>query len=193
LGKVISMTNCPMCENAVLLRSTFDGDLPINECESCGGTWLRANEYAVWLRTQEIGFDGVLKAAGLRLTHQIKDSNQAAVCPDCGHFLRPYQVGSKVDFHLDRCSHCNGVWFDKHELDVLKAAGLGDEINLIFTKPWQEKVQDEIAADRLAEMYLERFGTDDYERIKGIREWLGHHPNRNTLLAYLLDEDPYAA
>jgi hypothetical protein len=40
-------------------------------------------------------------------------------------------------------------------------------------------------------MYLDRFGTADYQRIRDIRAWLQGHPNGGSLLAYLTDRDPY--
>ena len=40
-------------------------------------------------------------------------------------------------------------------------------------------------------MFLDRFGEDDYSKIKTIREWLTDNPNRNALIAYLIDDDAY--
>jgi len=182
-----------MCKCATLQPTTYEEYLPVNECQSCGGAWLRANEYTIWLRTQTPGTYDLTGIDGLQISQQITDSSQAAFCPDCGHFLRSYNVGSKVDFHLDRCNNCNGVWLDKNEWGGLKAADLHDEVNRIFTKPWQKQIQEEETADKLDGMYLERFGEDDYRKIKEIRAWLKTNPNRNTLLAYLIDEDPYKA
>jgi Zn-finger nucleic acid-binding protein len=182
------MTTCPMCKAATLQPTTYD-DLPINECQSCGGAWLRANEYTVWLRTQT---PGTYNLTGIE-AHQSNDSKQAAFCPDCGHFMRSYRIGSEIGFRLDRCNNCHGVWFDKHEWQTLKAADLHDEVNRIFTKPWQKQIQEAETADKLDLMYQARFGEEDYQKIKGIREWLKSNPNRNTLLAFIIDEDPYRA
>lgn len=46
---------------------------------------------------------------------------------------------------------------------------------------------------KLNALYREKFGESDYEKIKQVRAWLEANPNRNTLLAYLMDEDPYLA
>ncbi len=46
--------------------------------------------------------------------------------------------------------------------------------------------------DLFEAIYTERFGLDDYAKIKAIREWLQTHPNWNMLIAYLLDKDPYS-
>ncbi len=41
-------------------------------------------------------------------------------------------------------------------------------------------------------IYTERFGPDDYAKVKAIREWLQTQSNRNMLIAYLLEKDPYS-
>lgn len=79
-----------------------------------------------------------------------------------------------------------------NEWHRLEAADLHDEINQIFTRPWQEQIQSKAIADRLDATYMQKFGPDDYAKIKEIREWLQDNPNRNTLLAFLLDKDPYS-
>jgi Zn-finger nucleic acid-binding protein len=182
-----------MCKKAELHPSSYDGQLPINVCHACGGAWLRANDYAYWLKTQSPGKYDLVQAAEITHRFPVSDSNQAAICPDCGHLLRSYQIASSIDFHLDRCGNCNGIWLDKNEWEALKAADLHDEVYRFFTQPWQKHIQDEVTARKLDEMYQERFGDLDYERIKEIRNWLQGHPKQNLLLAYLLDHDPYSS
>lgn len=41
-------------------------------------------------------------------------------CPDCFGELRPEAV---LDFEVDVCTHCAGVWFDEGELAKLRSAG----------------------------------------------------------------------
>ena len=93
---------------------------------------------------------------------------------------------------MDRCNNCNGVWLDKNEWESLKAADLHDEINKVFTKPWQQHIDDETSASKLDSMYLKKFGESDYQKIKEIRKWLQDNPNRNVLIAFLLDKDPFS-
>jgi hypothetical protein len=81
---------------------------------------------------------------------------------------------------------------DKNEWESLKAADLHDEINQFFTKPWQQNIQSKEIASKFDAMYLERFGESDYQKIKEIRGWLQEHPNRNNLIAFLLDKDPFS-
>jgi hypothetical protein len=36
-----------------------------------------------------------------------------------------------------------------------------------------------------------KFGAEDYEKARKIREWLKDHPQKNMLLAFLQSDDPY--
>jgi Zn-finger nucleic acid-binding protein len=186
------MAKCPACKNVVLELSILDNALPVLTCSVCGGSWLRANEYAIWLKSQKPGYfdEARIKEASQRFP--VVESNKAVVCPDCGHFLRKFKIGAKIDFHLNHCHHCNGVWLDKNEWESLKMADLHDEINQFFTEPWQRDIQNKITASKFDALYLERFGESDYQKIKEIRAWLQENPNQNNLIAFLLDKDPFS-
>lgn len=186
------MAKCPNCKNVILEKSNFENSLPVMSCSSCGGSWLRANEYALWLKTQTPGSFDEEKAREAGDRFSVTESNRAMACPDCGHFLRKYKVGAKVGFHLDRCNNCNGIWLERNEWESLKTAGLHDEINRIFTKPWQQHIQNDEIAGTFDAMYVKKFGESDYKKIREIREWLMANSNRNSLIAFLLDKDPFS-
>jgi hypothetical protein len=40
-------------------------------------------------------------------------------------------------------------------------------------------------------LYLQKFGEDDYQHVRKVREWLENHPKRGMLLAFLQADDPY--
>jgi len=186
------MAKCPFCKNIVLQPTQLENSLPVLECNSCSGTWIRANDYSIWLKSQKPGNFDESKNKEASSRFPVTEANKAAVCPDCGHFLRKYKIGSSIDFHLDRCNSCNGVWLERNEWQILKMVDLHDEINQMFTKPWQQHIRDEVAAKKLDVMYLEKFGEDDYKKIKEIRIWLQDNPNYNALIAFLLEKEPFS-
>jgi Zn-finger nucleic acid-binding protein len=171
-----------------LSRSFLETDLPAYGCGQCNGIWLSTNEYLAWLRTQanvsseELPVDTPLP---------ISDTKLAILCPDCGHILRRYKISPDLEFHLNRCGHCNGVWFDRDEWQTLKLHNLHHQVNMFFTDPWQQKLREEEMRRRFDKMYLDKFGAENYARIKDIRAWLAEHPQGSSLLAYLTDKDPY--
>lgn len=50
----------------------------------------------------------------------------ARTCPGCSVPMRPFQAG-KIE--LDRCSFCNGLWFDGGELEAI----LGKKLSAVVT------------------------------------------------------------
>lgn len=182
------MKMCPVCREVELTHSFIERNLPAYVCEPCGGIWIAANEYMAWVLIQE----NTPSATPFTDTSlPIPDNNHAILCPDCGRILRRYKIWPNIDFHLDRCGGCNGVWFDPHEWQILKSNGLHDQINQCFTEPWQRQLREEEKRRRFEKIYRQKFGPDDYAEVRRIKCWLAHHPQRSGLLAYLLDKNPY--
>ena len=179
---------CPVCREDTLHATKLDLDIPGYRCERCTGTWISSNEYLAWF-----------KATGSRLPDKpgdgaelpTWDTQDLKLCPDCGHILTRYQVLPNAQFNLDRCGHCNGVWFDHGEWEVVAARNLHDKVNLFFTQPWQARVHDEQTRMVLDKLYQEKFGADDYAKIQAFRQWLIAHPRRAMLMAFLQAENPY--
>ena len=61
----------------------------------------------------------------------------------------------------------------------------------MFTAFWQKEAQRELRKKRMEEIYITRFGTEDYTEIKRIRWWLDTKTNREELLAFLTDREPF--
>jgi hypothetical protein len=62
-----------------------------------------------------------------------RPEDQAAVlhCPKCHGLLERYTL---MNFPLDRCQSCGGVWFDKDEIEAI--AGLVSRSPLFSRMPW---------------------------------------------------------
>jgi len=56
----------------------------------------------------------------------VNDIIQAKICPDCGRILIKYRVDNSLDFYVEHCGNCNGIWFDKNEWDNIKLNNLHD-------------------------------------------------------------------
>jgi hypothetical protein len=63
----------------------------------------------------------------------------------------------------------------------------------MFTSFWQTEAQRLERKKKMEQIYVGRFGEDDYAEIKRIRYWLDSKVNREELLAYLIDKDPFDA
>lgn len=180
---------CPVCRTLDLAVVHLDSHLPAFGCPDCGGNWLSSGRYHEWLAQHgptlpEKPYEG----PGLALA----DNQDAKLCPECRRILLRYRVGHGVDFTLDQCSACNGVWLDRNEWEALKGRNLHDEIHLIFTVPRQSQARQEESRKRLAGIYGKHFG-GDYAEVRRIREWIDAHPEKQRILAYLSDPNPYKA
>jgi len=180
---------CPICKEALDYHQLLESYLPAYRCRQCEGIWISAREYLRWLQQQPTLLP---ERPAVETDLPTADTPQLKLCPQCGHFLIRYRVLPNAGFYLDRCGNCNGVWFDRNEWDVLVAHNLHDKVNQFFTQPWQNRLRAEEARLKLDQLYHDRFGNDDYARIKDVRQWLQAHPQRGMLLAFLQADDPYA-
>jgi Zn-finger nucleic acid-binding protein len=164
------MRPCPVC--TVELESTLlDDNLPAFSCPVCHGIWISAVEYQDWLT-----IDRMYPLAEIDIERQfdtpfpISENHKALICPDCGRILRRYQVWPNLDFNLDRCSHCYGIWFDNNEWQTLQAQDLHKQLFVFFTQAWQEKLRGKEMEARFEAIYESVFKKADYEKIKNLRQ-----------------------
>lgn len=124
--------------------------------------------------------------AHLNTRQQLQKGLNAIACTECkGHWI------PNKTYYVDHCSTCGGVWLDKNEWNALEAKHLHDEIHRIFSTAWQKEVRREHVADRLDQVYRNRFGAETYTRVNEIRDWLEGQPQREAPQAFLQDPDPY--
>ncbi len=182
------MKKCPVCNEIELKRIRLEKNIPAYLCTGCEGIWISLKEY---LPPQEgISLEGINLKGDLPLP--TVDNRKALLCPDCGRILRRFKIWPDVEFHLDRCGGCNGIWFDRNEWQVLRLKNLHDKVHVFFTAEWQETLRKEEMRRQFVKMYKEKFGSEDYLKIRNIRNWLEEHPKGRQLLAYLTDQDPYS-
>jgi Zn-finger nucleic acid-binding protein len=179
---------CPICKKPRLKPHELEAGLPASTCRKCGGVWISAAQYWEWLKARG---DTPPESPAVETPLPV-DVKQAKLCPDCGHILTRYKVWPNVDFFVDHCGHCKGVWFDRNEWDVVRSRNLHDDVHMFFTRQWQERLRAEETKKQFERIYQERFG-EDYAELKRVRAWIVQHPKRAELLAYLSDRDPYRA
>ncbi len=181
--------NCPVCKTSNLKTVNLDQKLTAARCETCAGHWVSGREYQIWLE-QHGAPEAEKPYSGPEL--EIADSQTAKICPECRRLLLRYIVGHGTGFGIDQCSSCFGIWFDRGEWDALRGRNLHDEVNRIFTAPWQTEARREERREQLARIYRREFG-DDYEEVRRVRDWIRGHNAKDRLLAFLTDANPYDA
>jgi Zn-finger nucleic acid-binding protein len=182
---------CAECRTVELQQIALEPGLPAYACPACEGIWIASTHYWEWL--DKHGPTLPEKPACAAPPLPVVETRRAKICPGCGHILIKYRVGHDITFSLDQCGHCNSFWFDKNEWQVLKSRNLHDEVHKMFTAPWQRRIREEESRRTWQQIYTERFGEQDYADIRRIKAWIDQHPERQSLLAYLVSENPYTS
>lgn len=156
---------CPVCQKSRLERIDLEKGLSARTCAQCGGMWLSHAQYLRWLeKGGPASVDEPLEAP-----LPSEEPDRAKLCPHCGHILTRYRFWPDIEFYLDRCAHCAGVWFDRNEWAVLKAHGLQDKVHAFFTAPWQDRLRQEEARRRMEKIHRRRFGDELYAEVERLR------------------------
>jgi Zn-finger nucleic acid-binding protein len=175
--------NCPVCDKGTL--HSLESKEPPQRlvCGKCGGQWIKSYQYWKWLKAYGENLPEKPPEEGLDLP--VTDSKKAKLCPECGHFLTRNKVGHGIDFHIDRCQTCGGIWFDKNEWEILKSRNLHDDVHFIFSAAWQNRIRQEEQQELYEERVETLLGPQDYERVRAFKSWAAEHSKRNTIMAYL--------
>ena len=179
--------NCPACSGATLHNEELEENISAKACSKCGGRWIPSYQYWKWR-------DRVGKSSGGAVSHEqepaeaVNDSGAGKLCPECGHFLTRCKVGHGLEFMLDRCTNCGGIWLDKNEWESLAAKKLQNQIHFIFSDSWQRQVRDEESRETHQKRIETIIGAQDWNKLKDVIEWIRKHSRRETIVGYIEEE-----
>lgn len=179
---------CPVCKTKQCKPIELGDNLKAASCEACGGHWISHQNYSAWLKRHG---DTLPEKPFSEVEFDVNDIRDAKLCPDCNQILLKYKVGHGLDFFVDHCPSCGGVWLDANEWNALQDKNLHDEIHKIFSTSWQSQIRGDQMARKLDQVYENRLGSESYEKAKDIRHWIHSHPQKQVILAFLADDDPY--
>jgi len=180
--------NCPVCKSTELVSKELEKNLGSQQCPSCRGNWIAGAEYWNWIEQHRTDLaDRVVENETLSLA----EPGLPIDCPECRFRMVKYFVGRDLSFTLDHCHGCKGIWLDGNEWEALRKRNLHDDLNLMFNSFWQNEAQRQQRKKKMEQIYVSRFGEEDYSEIKRIRYWLETKTNREELIAYLVDRDPF--
>jgi len=168
-----------------MVLSSIENNLTSHDCGKCGGNWIPSFEYWKWREQHKESLPE--KSAGQAIPpNPSTGALVAKLCPECNRILIRYKVGHGVNFSLDQCGNCGGVWFDKDEWEALKGRQLHDDVYSVFTAPWQAQVRSQESRRAEEEIYRGKFGEEGFDEIRRMKEWIEEHPRKQEILAYLM-------
>ncbi|WP_448554116.1 zf-TFIIB domain-containing protein [Thalassotalea montiporae] len=178
---------CTCCKQGELKPSFIEGLFRAHTCTNCSGNWVLIEDYVAWKeRNPQFTFDNNAKVA-------VDETSEALLCPMTGTIMRKLRLAANTEHRIDYSASVGGVWLDKGEWELLKEHGLAGSLNAILTAHWQRNIRLDSTKDNFTEIYKDKFGEENYDKVKALREWLYQQPNKADLRAYLLAEDPYSA
>lgn len=145
---------CPICHIESLNEVTLSTGLLAQQCSSCFGHWVSSEHYWEWLdcreqeKSPETQARPPINVGSAFSLLPVSDNNTANFCADCSRLMRKSKVGRGLNFYLDRCSHCHGVWLDQHEWENLEQMNLHHQIHYMFSSAWQFSVRQERGASQ---------------------------------------------
>ena len=174
---------CPVCKDQVMSNQQLEDNLSAHTCGQCSGKWIASYQYWKWKEVsgKSLSASETIQSSELSL----EDDTVAKLCPECGHFLRHFPIGHGIEFGLDRCGNCGGMWFDANEWEVLKGKNLHDDVHKIFSEIWQRQIRDQEHQAAMEAFYKEKFGEDGYRKAQEIKDWIDAHPHKAELRAFL--------
>lgn len=139
---------CPICHSHSLQEVSLDTGLLAQQCTQCCGHWISSEQYWEWLdyREHEQHVNPrrtVINLSTVNGRLPVVDNATANFCADCSRLMTKAKVGRGLNFYLDRCSHCHGVWLDQNEWENLKQMDLHHQIHYMFSSAWQFSVRKE--------------------------------------------------
>lgn len=173
---------CNACKTGRLVPSFLEAQFRCHTCDECGGNWILIEDYVSWKeRNPTIEFK-----AGCIEEIVADDTREALLCPVTGGLMRKFRISKDIPHRMDYSARVGGVWLDKGEWELLVAEGLAGSLNAVLTEQWQQKLKLDSSRAALTQMYRNKFGDDDYERAKEVREWINNNSNSEELRRFIL-------
>ena len=176
------MALCPQCDHSVLVHTLLTDNLAGYSCGKCLGTLVSLVAYRVW--RERSGGGDLAATAAAEPDFEPPDSIGAKKCPKCRSIMSKYRIRSDKTNRLDYCPHCEEIWLDEGEWQLVESLVASGEFTKVFTQAWQYAVRAGVTS-AMEEQRLRELLGGDYERVVQFAEWLQSQPAKQEILARL--------
>jgi Zn-finger nucleic acid-binding protein len=176
------MAQCPQCADSTLVHAMLAENLAALSCGKCLGTLVSLVSYRAW--REGTGRDHLRATPAAVADFDAADSVGAKKCPKCRSLMSKYRISAEKTNRLDYCPHCDEVWLDEGEWQLVEALAQSGDFARMFTQAWQHAVSGGVTEAMEAARLKSLLG-DDVGRVEEIRAWIAAHPQRLTILAVL--------
>jgi Zn-finger nucleic acid-binding protein len=175
VGVVVDVTAMKALQE---LHALLTENLAAYSFGKCLGTLVSLVAYRAWRE----------QAARLPATRAAEsdaaDSVAAKKCPKCRSLMSKYRIKADKTNRLDYCPHCDEVWLDDGEWELVEGLALSGDFARLFTQAWQNSFRNEVTDGMEASRLRTLLGAD-FARVEEMRAWIESHPRRLEILARL--------
>jgi Zn-finger nucleic acid-binding protein len=176
------MALCPQCEHSVLVHTLLTDELAGHSCGKCLGTLVSLVAYRAWRERMP---RGSLRQTPVAVPDvDAPDSVGAKKCPKCRSVMSKYRISAERTNRLDFCPHCEEIWLDDGEWELVEGLVSAGDFTKVFTQSWQYAVRTGITS-AMEEQRLRELLGPDYQRVVQFAEWLQAQPVKQEILARL--------
>jgi len=175
------MAQCPQCDHSVLVHTLLSENLAAYSCGKCLGTLVSLVAYRAW---RERAGNARPDAPPAIADVSPADSTGAKKCPKCRSLMSKYRISAGKANRLDYCPHCEEVWLDDGEWQLVESLVTSGEFSKVFTQAWQHGVRTDMS-HAMEEQRLRELLADDFARVEQFAEWLNAQPTKQEILARL--------
>ena len=176
------MALCPQCDHSILVHTLLTDDLAAYSCGNCLGTLVSLVAYRAWREKQGKGALPATQTA--EPDTEPPDSIGAKKCPKCRSLMSKYRIRSDKTNRLDYCPHCEEIWLDEGEWELVEGLVASGEFTKVFTQAWQYAVRTGLTT-AMEEQRLRELLGGDYDRVAKFAEWLQAQPAKQEIIARL--------
>ncbi|MCJ8312617.1 MAG: hypothetical protein HRU38_10075 [Saccharospirillaceae bacterium] len=173
--------NCYQCTDVRLKPIKLESALPAKQCDQCGGTHIDLLSYRNWRENTKL----VNQEQSTAEPVETSDNKKALICQKCSKLMLKFRFSNKHDNVVDVCSHCDDVWLDSGEWELLNQLDIQNQLTQIMTAPWQKNLKQQHFAAIKQEQYLKQLGEEDLQTVKSFSQWLKDHPNKSLIERYI--------
>src|SRR5690349_4135069 len=169
------MALCPQCDHSILVHTLLTDGLAGYSCGKCLGTLVSLVAYRAWREHAARG--PIRETPPATPEADAPDSIGAKKCPKCRSLMSKYRISAEKTNRLDYCPHCEEIWLDDGEWELVEGLVVSGEFARVFTQAWQHSVGSGVTL-AMQEQRLRNLLGDGCRRFEEFPRWLHSQPSR---------------
>ncbi|MFT5353873.1 MAG: Zn-finger nucleic acid-binding protein [Polyangiales bacterium] len=94
----------------------------------------------------------------------------------------------ELEFALDRCSRCGGVWFDHGEWERLAEANVVENLSALWDPAFRAAKRQAREQQHIDDELRAVIGEESFGRLREFTDWLANDPAKSRVLAWIEHE-----